>query len=174
MHEPEESKRRLDAGQKHLFALLAGVTEEQFKRRPAATADDPLPWSIAEVLSHLLAGERLWCGRLKLALAEDGANITPSPPEAHEDDARAGRAAAVPQLIHGLLGVRREIEMLLAAASDSERSFKPNTLWHPRLRERLNLAWMFDKIAGHHEEHIVQIEALRLAVGAKPVEAQRA
>ncbi|HXH21657.1 MAG TPA: DinB family protein [Dehalococcoidia bacterium] len=169
MESADEIRRRLQDGQSRLFALLSGVTEEQFKRRPPATADDPQPWCIAEVLAHLLSHERLWAERIRLALQSDGARIDPSPPEAHEENARAGRHAAVPQLIHGLLGVRREVQKLLDTSTGPRGRMLPNTLWHSRLQQRLDLAWMFDKVAGHHEEHIAQIAALREAVGARPL-----
>jgi hypothetical protein len=174
MESAAELRERLDAGHRRLFLLLSGVTEEQFKRRPTATPTDARPWCIAEVLAHLLDGERLWAGRIAAALAEDGAVITPSPPEAHEEGARAGRQAPVPQLIHGLLGARRETEKLLEKATRADGGLLPNTLWHPRLQQRLDLAWMFDKVAGHFAEHCEQIEALRMTAGAQAVTEGRA
>ncbi len=168
MDSAQALRLRLEAAQSRLFTLLSGVTEEQFKRRPPATADDPRPWCIAEVLAHLLSGERLWAGRVAQALAQDGSEILPSAPEDHEAGARVGRQVPVPQLIHGLLGVRREVEKLLDGAT-TPAGLPPNGLWHPRLQERLDLAWMFDKVAGHHEEHCAHIEALRAFVGAQPL-----
>ncbi len=102
-----ELRQRLMAVQELSMRLLSGVTEEQFKRRPPATAEDPNPWCIAEVLAHVLFIEQLWDGRIALALVEDGATITPSTEEAHEEGARRGRQVPVPTLIHGLLGARR-------------------------------------------------------------------
>jgi hypothetical protein len=174
MESATEIRERLDAGQRHMFLLLSGITEEQFKRRPTATDDDPRPWCIAEVLAHLLSIERLWAGRIALALAQDGATITPSPPEAHDEGARAGRQVPVPQLIHGLLGVRRDVEKLLEKSRGRDRALLANTLWHPRLQERLDLSWMFAKVAGHAEEHADQVEALRRAVGARPASERQA
>jgi uncharacterized damage-inducible protein DinB len=162
-----ELQQRLDAVQARLNALLTGVTEEQFKRRPAATADDPKPWSIAEVLAHELTIEETWIERIEQALREDGGTITPSPPELHEEGARRGRMVAVPQLIHALLGARRRTEKLLDKATAADGSLLANTLWHPRLEQTLGLEWMFEKIAGHYEAHCPQIEALRELVGAK-------
>jgi hypothetical protein len=163
---PEAIRRRLEASQRALLGALEGITEEQFKRRPPATEADPAPWSIAEVLAHLLSNERLWVDRISLALRSDGASITPSPEAAHEEGARVGRQVPVPQLIHGLLGVRRELLKLLDAATAAEVGFLPKGLWHPRLGEHLDLAAMFGKVASHHEEHLAQVEELRRAVGA--------
>jgi hypothetical protein len=159
----------MDEGQHRLFMLLSGVTEEQFKRRPPATVEDPSPWSIAEIVAHVLLTERLWVDRIATALEHDGGEIKPSPPEAHDQGARSGRQVPVPQLIHGFLGSRRRVEKLLAAATTNGDALKTNSLWHPRLGERLDLAWMFAKIADHAIEHAAQIEAARQAVGARPL-----
>jgi hypothetical protein len=162
-----ELRRRLDAVQEKLNELLTGVTEEQFKRRPPATAEDPKPWCIAEVLAHNLTLEETWDERIAQALEDDNGLIRPSPPELHEDGARRGRLASVPQLIHGLLGARWRTLELLHQATGPDGSVLPCSLWHPRLEQQLDLTWMFEKVAGHCEEHISQIEALRHFVGAK-------
>jgi hypothetical protein len=164
-----ELRDRLDAAQESLTRALAGITEEQFKRRPPATPEDPTPWSIAELLAHLLTIERTWYERVAQGLVDDGSEITPSPPEAHEEGAKIGRSVPVPTLIHGLLGARRVTLNLLGRATAEDGRLVQRTLWHPRLQQRLDLQWMFEKIAGHHEEHQQQIATLRQAVGAPPV-----
>lgn len=169
MTSASELQERLNAAQERLTRALAGVTEEQFKRRPPATPDDPSPWCFAEVLAHVLHIERLWVERIALALSEEGATIRPSPPEAHEAMARRGRQVPVPLLIHGLLGARHEALKLLDRAQTPDGGLRANALWHPRLEERLDLGWMFEKIAAHQEEHAGQIEELRQTVGAEPV-----
>jgi hypothetical protein len=73
----------------------------------------------------------------------------------------------VPQLIHGLLGARRKTAKLLERATATDGSLLANALWHPRLEQRLDLTWMFEKIAGHYEVHCSQIDALRDFVGAR-------
>jgi uncharacterized damage-inducible protein DinB len=167
MESASQVRKRLEEGQERLFLLLSGVTEEQFKRRPPPSADDAAPWSIAEIVAHILSTERLWAARIADALANDGAEITPSPPEAHEDGARTGRQVPVPQLIHGLLGSRRQVVKLLETATEADDSLKRNSLRHPRLGQ-LDLAWMFAKIADHTIEHAGQVEAARQAAGARP------
>ncbi len=164
-----ELRERLNAAQERLTRALHGVTEEQFKRRPPPTPDDRSPWCIAEVLAHVLFIEQLWDRRIDQALSDDGTAITPSPEEAHEEGARRGRHAPVPLLIHGLLGARHETEKLLDRGQAEDGGLKPNTLWHPRLQETLDLPWMFAKIAGHFEEHCPHVEALRELAGARPV-----
>jgi hypothetical protein len=74
----------------------------------------------------------------------------------------------VPQLIHGLLGSRRQVDKLLEAATERDDSLKHNSLRHPRLGQTLDLAWMFAKIADHTIEHAGQVEAARQAAGARP------
>jgi len=166
---PEELRRRLEAAHARLLLAISGVTEEQFKRRPAATPDDPEPWCIAEVLAHVLGAVRLWSERIKRALEHDDAAIVPSAPEEHERVARSGRGAPVPQLVHGLLAGRREVEKLIERSITGEGEFLARSTWHPRLGEHLDLAWMFEKIVGHAEEHALDIEERRLKVGAPPV-----
>ncbi len=164
---PGKLREELGGARERLLRAIAGVTEEQFKRRPPA-AEGEAAWSIAEVLSHLLAIERLWAGRITVALSDPEREITPSPPEAHEAGARAGARAPAPQLIHGLLAARREVGKALDRIEADGGSGLALTVWHPRLAEKLSVEWMFEKIAGHEREHVEQVEALRPLVGAKP------
>jgi uncharacterized damage-inducible protein DinB len=154
--------RDLEAARRRLLASISGVTEDQFKERPAPTSGDPAPWSIAEVLAHMLWIELLWAGRMALVF-KDGASITPSEPEAHLREAAAGRRAPVPQLIHGLVAARRQVERGFAGLDDEALA---RDVWHPRLQERLSLAWMVTKIIGHENEHTDQIEEIRTRIGA--------
>src|SRR6476469_2652656 len=64
----------LTAGREHLLAAIAGVSEEQFKRRPPAPGGEP-NWSIAEILSHLLYSERLWATGIALAITQNRVKI---------------------------------------------------------------------------------------------------
>ncbi|HLF70690.1 MAG TPA: DinB family protein [Dehalococcoidia bacterium] len=162
----EELRATLSAGRERLLRAIAGVSEEQFKKRPEASDDGPA-WSIAEVLAHLLQQEKLRSGRVALRLANDGAPITPSPPEAHLEGARAGRTAPVPQLIHGLLAARRETERLLDQAASTNAL--ANAVVHPE-SGRQTIAWLIEeKVAAHEAEHAAQIEKLRELVGAPPL-----
>jgi hypothetical protein len=163
----EALRRRLEASQRALLAALEGITEEQFKRRPTPTGAGPAPWSIAEVLAHLLSDERLCVDRISLALQSGGASVTPSPAASLEEGARLGRQVPVPQLIHGLLGVRRELLKLLDAASGLGGAVQPGKPGPPRPPQDLRLTAMFEKVAAHHEEHLAQIEDLRRAMEAR-------
>ena len=165
MTDVDDLRQSLAAVRARLLETISGVSEEQFKKRPAAPPDESAPnWCIAEVLAHLLQQERLRASRIALALQRDGIEITPSPDEAHYEAARAGRASPVPQLIHGLLASRREIERLLADASTLEGGLDRTTL-HPRLGAQ-SIAWILRaKVIDHEAEHIAQIEAIKTALG---------
>jgi hypothetical protein len=157
-------RQSLTAVRAQLLASIAGVSEEHFKKRPPPPAGASGPnWCIAEVLAHLLQQERLRASRIALALQQDGAKITPSPDEEHFEAARAGRGAPVPQLIHGLLASRREVERFLDEASRLEGGLQRTTL-HPQLGPQ-TIAWILEaKIIDHEAEHIAQIEAIKAAL----------
>ena len=167
MTDVEALKDELRAGRERLLAAIAGVSEEQFKRRPtsppnphSASREGEQGWSIAEVLAHLLALERAWSERIAQALAEDGAEVRPIADETLAEAARAGRVAPVPQLIHGLLAARRELGGLIDRAAAVEAGFE-RAVMHPR-RGRLTVAWMVRTYGIEHEaEHTTQIEAIR-------------
>jgi len=159
-------RRELRAARARLLEAVAGVGEEQFKRRPAAEAGGEPGWCIAEVLAHLLSQEKLRTGRIALALERDGALAEPSPPELHEQAARAGRGAPVPMLVHGLLAARRELERLLDGAEAVEGALERGVV-HPR-RGREDVRWLLrEKIIAHEREHTAQIEAIKAALAAE-------
>jgi len=151
-----ELRADLVAGRERLLGAIASVSEQEFKRRPAEGG-----WSIAEVLAHLLATERLWAKRIELALAAEGARVEASDPTQHEEQARAGRVAPVPQLIHGLLASQRELERLIDRAG-REDAFE-RALEHSR-RGRITVGWMLRNAVEHVGEHAAQVEALRAAM----------
>jgi hypothetical protein len=164
---PDEAavlRSNLAASRERLLQAIAGVSEDQFKRRPPAADGGSAPnWCIAEVLAHLLQQERLRAERIALALQRDGVAITPSPDEVQYEAARAGRGLPVPQLIHGLLASRREIERLLGQASSLPGGLE-RANQHPRLG-RQTVAWIIsEKVIAHEAEHVAQIEAIKQAL----------
>jgi hypothetical protein len=166
--EVEALKADLASGRERLLRSIAGVSEEQFKKRPPSPAGDAGPnWCIAEVLAHLLQQERLRAERLAQALEQDGVTIVPSGDELHYEAARAGRGLPVPQLIHGLLASRRELERHLDRAAALENGLERATI-HPRLG-RQTIAWILrEKVIAHEAEHVAQIEAIKTALTAPP------
>ena len=160
----EELKAGLTASRRRLLAAIEGVTEEQCKRRVSEGE-----WCIAEMLAHLMDQERLRSERIAIALERDGATITPSSQEAHDDAARAGRTAVLPQLLHGLLATRRELERLLDRVATA-RAGLDRAIVHPQLG-RQTIGWMVsEKVVAHELEHVAQIEELRKGLGASQPE----
>jgi hypothetical protein len=157
----------LKAGRERLLSVIEGLSEEQLKRRPKTAGAPADHWSIAEILAHLLSQEKLRAGRIGIALEDDGAVIVPSRPEMHEQDARAGRSAPIPQLIHGLLASRREVERLLERASRTEGGLVRG-VEHP-LRGHETIGYLIrEKIIEHEFEHIAQIERVKQTLAQAP------
>src|SRR5690606_38624295 len=114
-------------------------------------------WCIAEVLAHQLGSERLQAERIRLALESNGIEVAPADPEEQEAQTRRGRIAPVPQLIHGLLAARREVEKLLDRVEATEGGLE-RSVTHPR-DGRQSVGWMLsERIAAHEREHVEQIE----------------
>jgi len=165
--EAEDLRRSLAEVRQRLLDTISGVSEEQFKKRPAVTEADAGPnWCIAEVLAHLLQQEKLRASRIAAALERDGARVTPGTEEEHVEAARAGRASPVPQLIHGLLASRRGIERLLDEAAAIEDGLDRCTT-HPQHGAQ-TIAWILQaKVIDHESEHIAQIESIKAALAAQ-------
>lgn len=155
-------RRDLATSRERLLNAIAGVSEEQFKRRPAppTSPDAEQGWSIAEVLAHLLASERLRAERIEVALKQDGAAIAPLSPEAQREGARAGRVAPVPQLIHGLLASRRQLERLLDEAEALPDGLERGVT-HPVNGRQTVRRMLREQVIDHEQEHVEQIEALK-------------
>jgi hypothetical protein len=156
--------RELGAGRAALMLAISGVGEQQFKRLPPASPSDPDPWCVAEVLAHILTDETLWTARMRAALAVDGAGVTPTDRAQSLTSVRNGRQAPVPQLIHGLLAARRDLERVLGAAAAVEGALA-RTVSHPQ-RGNLSIAWIARKLIIHEQEHVAQIESIRDLVQA--------
>ena len=163
MTEIDDLKAALSSGRERLLQVISGVSEDQFKKRPSSPGDGAPGWCIAEVLAHLMQQERLRAERIRLAIDQPGVTITPSTDEAHYEAARAGRGSPVPQLIHGLLASRREVERLLDQAASLNAGLERANL-HPRLGPQ-TIAWIVrEKLIAHEAEHVAQIEAVKAAL----------
>ena len=163
MTQTDDLKAALAETRGRLMAAVGGVSEQQFKRRPAATPAAPAPWCIAEVLAHLLHDEDLWSRRIEHALTNDGTEIEPSPRQESAGRIAAARQAPVPQLIHGILASRRDLELRLANASRVEGGME-RSLRHTA-RGVISVRWMATKVIEHEGEHTAQIEAIRAQLG---------
>jgi hypothetical protein len=162
----DELRQGLAQSRQRLLQTLSGVSEAQFKQRPQSNPGETAVWSIAEVLSYLLAADRVSNQNIALALADDGAPA--ATPDSIDADAlaRVGRIAPVPQLIHGLLAARRELELLLDKASDladgGDRSVTGQN------GEQRSIVVLADEVLSRERERVGQIESLRERVGANP------
>jgi uncharacterized damage-inducible protein DinB len=154
------SVQTLRAARERLLSTIAGVSEEQFKRRPpadaAAIAGD---WSIAEVLAHLLAVEQRRCGRLEALLAGTDESPPPLTDEQREAEARQGRAVPVPQIIHGLLAARRRVERALIESPAASGTDQP--------RHGDAIAALLRDLVEHESAHTAQIEAVKASLPAR-------
>lgn len=155
-----ELQEQLAASRQALFEAVRGVTEEQFKRRPADGG-----WCIAEVLAHLLAWEKLQATRIRLALEQDGTQEPPADPEELQRLTRAGRIAPVPQLIHGLLAARREIDLLLEDAAGRPGSLD-KTLLGPAGNRASVRSLLSEQVAAYERRLVEQIERLKAEAAA--------
>jgi len=140
----------LQGSRERLFALIRGLSEEQFRHVPAGET-----WSIAAHLAHLLRIERVFAERARRALTEDQPAI-PSTRVQNEHDPALAQRLAVPQIIHGMQASRRELDDLLAGCDEAALS---RAMRH----ERLGLVTVADvavKMASHEEEHAAAIARL--------------
>jgi len=160
----ERLTQDLAASRARLFEAISGVTEEQFKRRPNGDQEGEDSWSISEVLAHLLASERLAGERIVLALDSDGSLIAPLSPETKNEASLAGRRSPIPQIVHGLLASRREVERQARRAAQAEDGFERGVT-HPVHGPQSVDSILATKVIAHETRHTEQIERLRIEFG---------
>jgi hypothetical protein len=148
-------RTNLEASREALFGLVRGLTEEQFRYRPASAE-----WTIATHLAHLLRIERLFTERAALALRKDGASVT-STGVTNEDEPALAQHLAVPQIIHGMLAARRALE---ATLDDGGEGALERAIQHERFG-RMTVLQIAEKMATHEREHAESVR--RLAEAAK-------
>ena len=126
-----------------LFEHLRGLSEEQFRFVPAGET-----WSIATYLGHLLRIERLFTERASRALVEEEPHIA-STGTTNEDEPGLAQHLAVPQIVHGLLNARRDLESLLERCDEAGfgRGFV-----HERFG-RMSVLDAVIKLRDHEREH---------------------
>jgi uncharacterized damage-inducible protein DinB len=142
----------LEESRSQLFEAIRGFTEEQFRARPEGES-----WSASEVMMHLLASEQRMRDCVRQALGQPVA----APPALSEAERRAeaeaGRQAPAPQLVHGLLGSRRETVLLIESLRPEDLS-RPAS--HPDLGT-ISVERVLRRIAEHETGHCRQIEAIK-------------
>lgn len=147
----EQLRSDLQRSRALLFDSLRGLSEEQFRY------EDDGAWSIAAHLAHLLRCERLWAERARRALDEDEPFVH-STGTVNEDDPALAAHMAVPQILHGMVAARRDIEGVL---DEGERGLE-RAIRHERLG-RMTVRDMLVKVAGHEPEHAADVARLAKA-----------
>jgi uncharacterized damage-inducible protein DinB len=140
----------LQASRDRLFASIRGLSEEQFRYVPAGET-----FSVAAHLAHLLRIERVFMERARAALTQHEPFIA-STAVKNDDDPALSQHLAVPQIIHGMLNVRRELDALLADCDDA-------ALARPIIHERIGRMTIGDiavKMATHEAEHAESVARL--------------
>jgi len=139
------------------MAAITGLDETAFRQR--TNAGD---WTPAEVLTHLLAVERVRLEQVRTVLAQDNAFVRWIDDEELDQQTRAAaQRMPVPQIVHGLLAQRRDVLLLL-------ESLTPEQLSRPYQHERrgqLSAQWLFQRMAEHEREHAGQIRQRRGSEG---------
>jgi hypothetical protein len=133
-----------------LFASIRGLSEEQFRYVPAGDT-----FSIATHLAHLLRVERAFTERALAALSEDEPFIN-STGVKNDGDPGLAQRLAVPQIVHGMLNVRRELDALLDGCDEAALE---RALMHERFG-RMTIADIAVKMAAHEDEHAAEVAKL--------------
>ena len=133
-----------------LLGAIRGLNEEQFRFTPAAS-----DWSIAAHLAHLLRIERVYAERARAALTQD-APFVASTRVHNDDDPALAQRLAVPQMVHGLLNARRDLEAVLSMGGQAalQRPIRHETIGFMTI-EQIML-----KMSGHEIEHTEEIQRL--------------
>jgi uncharacterized damage-inducible protein DinB len=135
-----------------LMKAIAGLDEETLRAHPA-----PSEWTPAQILAHLLDYEQLFLARMRAALVDDAYVVTPRPDAERDAHMRLAQRMVVPQIVHGLLALRRDSLQFLDALSPEQlaRPFR-----HPRLGDH-TIAWVLARFAEHESEHATQLAEMR-------------
>jgi uncharacterized damage-inducible protein DinB len=140
----------LQGSRDRLFASIHGLSEEQFRYVPAGET-----YAVATHLAHLLRIERVFAERAQAALNEDDPFVA-STSVKNDDDPGLAQHLAVPQIIHGMLNARRDLDALLAQCDEAALG---RAIVHERIG-RMTIAEIAVKMAAHEEEHTAEIAKL--------------
>jgi uncharacterized damage-inducible protein DinB len=133
-----------------LFERIRGLSEEQFRFNPPASA-----WSIAAHLGHLLRVERLFAERADRALRENEPWMASTRID-NDDDPGIAQHLAVPQIIHGMQASRRDLERVFDASDDLTLE---RAIVHERIG-KMTIRQIMAKMAEHEQEHADEVALL--------------
>jgi uncharacterized damage-inducible protein DinB len=140
----------LQGSRERLFASIRGLNEEQFRYVPVGET-----YAIATHLAHLLRIERIFTERAQAALHED-APFVASTSVKNDDDPGLAQKLAVPQMIHGMLNTRRDLDALLSRCDEAALG---RAIVHERIG-RMTIAEIAVKMTEHEDEHAAEIAKL--------------
>jgi uncharacterized damage-inducible protein DinB len=143
-------KSGLQGSRERLFVSIHGLSEEQFRYVPTGET-----YAIATHLAHLLRIERVFTDRARAALSEDDPFVA-STSVKNDDDPGLAQHLAVPQIIHGMLNTRRDLDALLAQCDEPALD---RAIVHERIG-RMTIADIAVKMTAHEEEHAAEIAKL--------------
>ena len=144
-------RSELRTSREALFDAIRGLGEEQFRHLPPGES-----WAIATHLVHLLRIERIFTERARAAIGEDEPFVASTRVQ-NEDEPGLAQRLAVPQVIHGMLNTRRDLEATLDACDDA--ALATRAIRHETLG-RMTLEEIFVKVAKHEDEHRLEIAKL--------------
>jgi len=152
----EKIRRDLEGARARLFEAIAGLTEEQMRRRPGAGR-----WSVAEVMAHLPVWERHLLRQANSLQEEAGRTVTfPSETE-REEAAGRGRRLPPPGIVHDLVAARWNTLSLLEELSAQELDRRG---YHDE-RGEITVMQVLTIIADYEEEQAAHIQKLRKELG---------
>lgn len=107
-----DARAMLRDSRQTLFDTIRGLNEEQFRHIPAGEE-----WSIATHLAHILRLDRELAAATRAVLAGEAA-VMPHIAGDNPRDVDVASRMAIPQIVHGLLNARRELDELLVSLGD--------------------------------------------------------
>jgi len=150
-----EPIRVMRAAPGRLERAVRGLTRAQLYRRPS-----PKKWSIAEILGHLLDTEVVYGYRYRMALGQSGMPIQ-AYDQARWSEAFRGRRVSVARLLSQIRLLR---EVNLDLVTGVPRAWWSRYGMHSE-RGREAVRRTLELIAGHDENHLDQIMAIRKRFG---------
>jgi hypothetical protein len=145
---------QLEESRRSLMDAISRFDEEGFRARRAGGE-----WNAAEVLTHLLIAEQRNLDRAETALAQDNPSFPWLSDEQVAEETRVAQRMPVPQIVHGLLALRRNVLQRFESLTDEQLARRYR---HER-RGELTVGWLFGRMAEHEAEHAEQIRTMREA-----------
>jgi hypothetical protein len=156
-----ELKKHLDAAEKspkQIAAAVAGLPEKTLRYKPS-----PEKWCIQEVVGHLADIEIVYAHRFRQMLADSSPVIAPMDQDAWTLNL-GYMETPLPEMV-AAYGLNRHSTLQLL------RRMKPGDLersaYHPELKRAVTVAEYVEKMSGHGENHLGQIERLKKETAAK-------